>query len=983
MSNPKVFEFAKEIGMETLTLMDKIREWQLPVKNHMAELTPDLVDQIKSKLGEKASSGATKKVTVKKAAPKAVAPKTAPKTAASKAPTAAKKKAAAAPAAADAATAKSASKVIRRKAKDEEKVEEAEIEEDLHIEEEMEAVEVEQPPVVMAPKAVEPPVEKTEPAAPAPAPVAAAPKPAEKKSLEKSELPPMPQAAPVVSPAPATPTPQAPPAHADPDANRNKVVRRKEVVMSGPGAAPRRNIVGRMDLSRVAAPPPQGQFQSRAPGSGPSSGGGGGGFNQNRPAGPPRTSNRNIRTGFVPQAVPEVFDPNESRRSKFEDRPKKPKVVEPAAVTPGANKENEEKVHFDAAEFRKREMVFQPKKKKSNLTREGLKTQLTTPKASKRIIRVDRTMKLADLAQQMGVKAAVLMKTLMQNGVTATMTTGLDFDTIALIIPEFGFEAQNVYQTADQMVDVAAFGDLTAEQVTRPPIVTVMGHVDHGKTSLLDSIRKADVASGEAGGITQHIGAYSVTTEDGHLITFIDTPGHAAFTAMRARGANVTDIAIIVVAADDGVMPQTAEAISHAKAADVPIIVAVNKMDKPGANPDRIKQQLTEYEIVPEEWGGNTIFCEVSALKKTGIKELLEQVYLLAEIQELKANPHRSGTGVVIESRLEKGRGPTATLLVTDGTISVGQHIVAGKMMGRVKSLMNDKGERVPSAGPGIPVEVLGLRDTPSAGDRFDIVEDEKTAEEVARVRDEQMRAQAATPHSKMSLEDLFSKVSKGDVKDLSIILKTDMTGSLEAIQGMLNKLVTQEVRLRVIHAAVGGITESDVLLASTAKGIVIGFNVRPDGTAMAEAKRLGVDVRSYTVVYELMDELKKAMVGLLAPEVIEKVVGRAEVRNIFSVPKIGTIAGCFIVDGKVQRSNSVRLIREGRILYQGKIGSLRRFKDDAREVASGFECGIGIENFNDVKVGDVIEAFMTEEVARTLTEVAAPEAPQATTKEM
>jgi translation initiation factor IF-2 len=436
---------------------------------------------------------------------------------------------------------------------------------------------------------------------------------------------------------------------------------------------------------------------------------------------------------------------------------------------------------------------------------------------------------------------------------------------------------------------------------------------------------------------------------------------------MRARGANVTDIAVIVVAADDGLMPQTAEAINHAKAANVPIIVAINKMDKPSANPERIKQQLTELELVPEEWGGTTIYCPVSAIKKEGIKELLEQINLTAEILELKANPKRSGTGTVIESRLEKGRGPVATILVKDGTVSVGQDIVAGLQRGRIKSLMNDKGERVASVGPGFPVEILGLEGVPAAGDTFDVVKDDDMAEQVINVRKDKIE-KAAQPHSKMSLDDLFSKVSKGNLLELPVILKTDVAGSLEAIQGMFKKLDSVEVKIKVIHAAVGGINESDVLLASTSKGIIIGFNVKPDNGALSVSKRMNVEIKTYSIVYELVDDLRKAMTGLLAPDVVEKVMGRAEVRNVFNVMKLGTIAGCSVQDGKVQRNNNVRLIRDGKVVYTGKVGSLKRFKDDAKEVVAGFECGIGIENYNDIKVGDIMETFVKEEIARTLT---------------
>ncbi|MBX3042016.1 MAG: translation initiation factor IF-2, partial [Bdellovibrionaceae bacterium] len=642
---------------------------------------------------------------------------------------------------------------------------------------------------------------------------------------------------------------------------------------------------------------------------------------------------------------------------------KKAKKIESGA---GATKEGEQE-QFNAVEFRKRELVFQPKKKRVLVGREAMKTQLTTPKAAKRILKVNGTMKVGDAALEMGLKATQLTKKLMQNGVMATVNTDLDFDTLALIVPEFGWEAQNVLKSAEEVLVETAFGDLSAEPIVRPPVVTIMGHVDHGKTSLLDAIRSAKVAAGEAGGITQHIGAYSVKLDDGTPITFLDTPGHEAFTAMRARGANATDIAVIVVAADDGMMPQTQEAISHAKAAGVPIIVAVNKMDKPGANPDKIKQQLTEMELVPEEWGGSTIYVPVSALKRTGLDELLEQIKLVAEVAELKANPERSGTGIVIEAKMERGRGPVATLLVKDGTVKVGQYVVAGTVKGRIKSLTDDKGGRVDSMGPGFPVEVLGLDEVPAAGDRFDVVIDEQTSEKVSQIRKDAAFAASNEGKKKLSLEDIFSKVIQGDVKELAIILKADVHGSLEAIQGMLAKLSTPEVKVKVLHTGVGGITESDVLLASTAKGIIIGFNVRPDNSAQAKAKVTGVDVRSYTIVYELVDDIKKAMTGLLRPDIVEKIAGRAEVRNVFTVPKIGAIAGCFIIDGKILRSNQVRLLRDNKIIYEGKIGSLKRFKDDVKEVAQGFECGIGIENFNDVKVGDVIEAFTKEEVAREL----------------
>ncbi|UXR63988.1 translation initiation factor IF-2 [Bdellovibrio bacteriovorus] len=961
MSNPKVFEFAKEIGMTPLALMDKIREWHLPVKSHMAELEPEVLEQIKIKLsgGEKsADEPKPKKTAARKAAPK---------------------KAAAAPAEADASAAAVKTPVIRRK-KDEVPAEapkakvvakpEAETEEaapkTTRVVVKKPAAKVEAEEIEAAPEAVAEAVETKAPVkeeAPA--------------AVEKTE--------PVVAKETPAPAPVAAEPVAAPQARKKEVVVGTSGVSSSatPASAPKRNIIGRMDLSRVQSQAPQRPQGERTGGFQPRGGAGGeqrgasasftgqrpGGFN--RPAGGAPT--RNIRTGFVAANQPPepIVDQGGDRGRDFDKRKRSFGPPAPAAgpaAAGGRGGEKEEVVTvFNAVEFRKREMVFQPKKKKGLLDRDAMKTQITTPSAHKRVVKVNNTMKLSDLAMEMGLKAPQLVRELMKQGVMANMNMDLDFDTIALIVPEFGWEAQNVFKTADEVAEQTAFGDLDAAPVTRPPVVTVMGHVDHGKTSLLDAIRNADVAKGEAGGITQHIGAYSVKIEDGSLITFLDTPGHEAFTAMRARGANATDIAIIVVAADDGMMPQTQEAINHAKAAGVPIIVAVNKIDKPGANPERIKQQLTELEIVPEEWGGSTIFCEVSALKRTGITELLEQIKLVAEVAELKANPKRSGTGLVIEAKMEKGKGPVATLLVKDGTVEVGQYIVAGTMKGRVRSLTNDRGERVQSAGPGIPVEVLGLEAVPAAGDKFDIVKDEVTATKVSELRKEQAEKAAATPAAKLSLDEVFAKVKAGDVKELAIVLKADVHGSLEAINGMLAKLSTPEVKARVIHSAVGGINEGDIVLANTAKGIVLGFNVRPDLGAQAKAKQMGVDVRTYSIVYELIDQMKAAMGGLLSPDIVEEVLGRAEVRNVFTVPKVGTIAGCFVIDGKVQRNASIRLLRENKIVYEGKIASLKRFKDDAKEVASGYECGIGIENYNDVKVGDQMEAFVKKEVAREL----------------
>ncbi len=936
VSQPKVFEFAKEIGMETLALMDKIREWKLPVRSHMAELAPEMLETIRARLkedvGPKSAEGGGKKKAARKAAAdgekasSTAKKKVAAKAGAAVAKTVGKKQVDAAPASAATGDGKrvvvkkAAPKIVVRRTREEEKpVEEPVVEAPAAQQAALEAAPVEE--IVSSGLSIT-----------APAPI-----------VEEAPAVPAPSPEPVEPVAPVAPVAAAP-----------QPARKREVVMTASGPvsgvkseAPRRNIVGRMDLSRVTPPP-------NAAGGPP------------RPGGP-RPMQRSLRPGFVAAAPVSLPDDEASERRRYEERKRKFGAAAAGPAPASVTKEREpENITFSSTEFRKREMVFQPKKKKGTLSREARRTQITTPKASKRVVKVNNAMKVGDLAQEMGVKAGQVVKILMTNGVMATMNTDLDFDTIALVAPEFGYEAQNVHKSVDELIESAAFGNLDAELVSRAPVVTVMGHVDHGKTSLLDAIRKADVVSGEAGGITQHIGAYRVTTEDGDPITFIDTPGHEAFTAMRARGANVTDIAIIVVAADDGVMPQTAEAINHAKAAGVPIIVAVNKIDKAGADPDRIKRQLTEFELVPEEWGGSTIFVNTSATQKTGIKEILEQILLVAEMEELRANPERSATGIVIESRMDKGRGAVATILVQDGTLKVGQTIVAGQISGRVRSLMNDKGGRVEEAGPSVPVEVLGLPEVPMAGDKVDVAKDEDDARRIAQVRRE--AAEKVTLESKkLSLEDIFAKMKDGAVKELPIVLKADVAGSSEAIKGMFDKLTTSEVKVKIIHTAIGGINESDVLLASTAKGLIVGFNVRPDSAASSAAKREGVEIKTYSIVYELMDDMKKALAGMLAPTVVEKELGRAEVRNTFTVPKVGTIAGCFITEGKILRSAQARLVRDGKVVYMGRVGSLKRFKDDAREVAQGFECGIGIENFNDIKVGDVIEAFQTESVAREL----------------
>ena len=571
---------------------------------------------------------------------------------------------------------------------------------------------------------------------------------------------------------------------------------------------------------------------------------------------------------------------------------------------------------------------------------------------------------VGELASRLKKTGAQVVGKLMQLGVMASMSDVIDFDTASLVALEFGAKVEHeVHVTIEErLIDVSE--DAEEDLVPRSPVVVVMGHVDHGKTSLLDSIRNTHVTAGEAGGITQHIGAYTVDWQGNH-ITFLDTPGHAAFTSMRMRGANTTDIAILVVAADDGIMPQTIEAINHAKAANIPIIVAVNKMDKPEANPDRVMQQLTEYELVPEEWGGDTIVCKVSALTGDGIDNLLEMLLLTAEMKELKANPNRRAQGTVIEARLDKGRGPVATLLVQNGTLRSGDILIAGTAVGRVRVMTDYRGRKLNEAGPSTPVEIAGLADVPAAGDSFHAVEDERMARELAAQRIEAAKQEAAKPQQKVTLDDLFAQIQEGEVKDLNVIVKADVQGSAEALKASLEKLSNDEVRVSIIHTGVGAINESDVLLAQTAGAIIVGFNVRPDPSASDSAKRSGVDMRLYRVIYECLDEIEAAMKGLLAPKFKEEELGRAEVRQVFRASNIGTVAGSYVVDGKILRGATLRIVRDGIVVHEGAMASLKRFKDDVREVASGYECGISIENFTDIKEGDIIEAFRMVEIER------------------
>ena len=612
---------------------------------------------------------------------------------------------------------------------------------------------------------------------------------------------------------------------------------------------------------------------------------------------------------------------------------------------------------------KKRDNKFVKGNKAKNEEQERLR-RLQMEQARKAVltVKIPEEITVGELASRMKKTAGEVIKLLMKNGVMAGINQTIDFDTAEYVATEMGckVEKEVTVTIEEQIIDDHV--DTADELETRAPVVVVMGHVDHGKTSLLDAIRKTSVTAGEAGGITQHIGAYTVDV-NGKSITFLDTPGHAAFTSMRARGAMCTDIAILVVAADDGIMPQTIESINHAKAAQVPIIVAINKMDKPTANPDKIKEQLTKYDLIPEEWGGDTIICPISAKTGQGLDELLEMVNLTAEMQELKANPNRRGKGTVIEARLDKTRGPIATLLVQNGTLKQGDIIIAGTAVGRVRVMTNDKGRTVKTAGPSQPVEITGLADVPTPGDEFDAVTDERMARELVEQRRQAEKDALAKLTTKVTLDNLFAKMQEGEMKQLNLVVKADVQGSAEAVKASLEKISNDEVRVRVIHAGVGAINETDILLASTSGAIVVGFNVRADAAAQASAQRAKVDMRFYRVIYDAIDEIEAAMKGMLAPKYQEVIIGHAEVRQTYKVSAIGTIAGCMVKDGKVSRDAKVRVLRDNIVIHEGEVGSLQRFKDAANEVTAGFECGMSIAKFNDIKEGDIFECFVMEEI--------------------
>lgn len=639
------------------------------------------------------------------------------------------------------------------------------------------------------------------------------------------------------------------------------------------------------------------------------------------------------------------------------------------ARKPGRPKDEQQdvKLREDAARWQDlRAIPVQRRDDRSKHLHHSTPAEITKPR--RKGVKVTPRTTVKEFAELIGQRPADIVRKLMDMGQMLTFQQPMNLDAATMFAEESGVKIEIAVEKAGEelLQDLVDTGEDERPE-PRPPVVTIMGHVDHGKTSLLDAIRQTNVAEGEAGGITQHIGAYTVSVR-GKQVTFLDTPGHEAFTAMRARGAKVTDIVILVVAADDGVMPQTIEAIHHAKAAGVPLIVAMNKIDKPDANPDRVKNALSEHGLISESWGGDTIMVEVSAKQKTGLDTLLEMILLQAEVLELKADPHRQARGTVIEAKIERGRGPVATVLVQSGTLKIADAYVVGSFSGRVRALINDRGEKTQKAGPSIPVEVIGLPGVPSAGDVFQVVSNERVAREIAEERAQKRRAAELTGSAKVTLDDLFAKIQEGSVKELAIVIKADVQGSSEALAGAVEKLSTEAVKLRVIHNGVGGIMESDVLLAAASRAIIIGFNIRPEPKANALAEQQGVDVRLYTIIYDAIADIKAAMEGLLEPTLKERVLGRAEVRQVFTIPKVGAVAGAYIIDGTISRSSAgVRVIRDNVVVYQGKLGSLRRFKDDVREVQQGYECGISVENFNDVKTGDIVEAYAIDKIATKL----------------
>ena len=809
------------------------------------------------------------------------------------------------------------------------------------------------------------PAETPKPAAAAtPAPAKAAAPVQEAPKRETPAPAPQPKAAetpaPKPAPAPAAPAAQAAPAPAPaaepkPEAPKDNIFRPETVTLTGP------QVLGTMDVSGFVAGGKHKRKRlqkekvdvSKAP-----KGNAQGGGNRQGQGGQNNNGNRSGGQGQNRGGGQNQPRPGEGRRNKGKNAPKP--IVRPEVSDEEVSKQVKDTLARLTAKGSKSKSSKYRKDKREAVA-ERMNEEFEREEMERSTLKVTEFVTVSELATMMNVAPTEVIMACMNLGLMVSINQRLDAEALVVVAEEFGYKTEFVsVEIQEAIADDSE--DREEDLVPRPPIVTVMGHVDHGKTSLLDNIRKTNVIEGEAGGITQHIGAYQVNVQ-GKTITFLDTPGHEAFTAMRARGAMITDVAILVVAADDGIMPQTVESINHAKAANIPIIVAINKMDKPEANPERIKEQLTKYELVPEEWGGETIICPISAKTGEGIDNLLEMVNLTAEMQELKANPNRSAHGAVIEARLDKGRGPVATLLVQNGTLKQGDVIIAGTAVGRVRAMTSAKGEKLTEAGPSVPVEIIGMGEVPGAGDDFHAVADERMARELVEQRKHEQKMAASAPVGKVSLEDLFSQIKQGEMKDLNIIVKADVQGSAEAVKASLEKLSNEEVRVRVIHCAVGAISESDVMLATTSNAIIVGFNVRPDNNAKESAARNNVDMRMYRVIYDCINEIETAMKGMLAPKFKEVELGQAEVRNVFRITGVGMVAGCYVTNGKMQRGAQMRLLRDNIVIYDGAIASLQRFKDSVKEVAQGYECGITFEKFQDIKEGDVIEAYLMEQI--------------------
>jgi translation initiation factor IF-2 len=669
-----------------------------------------------------------------------------------------------------------------------------------------------------------------------------------------------------------------------------------------------------------------------------------------------------LKPAEILRGLPKVED-SETVGKKRKDKKKAPKELLEKGPARRRKKEIYEKADlYEGRAPRRKERVLGKKAKEG--VKKGKRTEITVPKAIKRRIKVQEFVTVAELARALGTKAVELIKRLIASGVPATINQSVDFETASFVADEFGYELE--LDTFEEARLIEAAEDRPEDLAQRPPVVTIMGHVDHGKTSLLDYIRKSNIIGGESGGITQHIGAYYVKQAGGDIV-FLDTPGHEAFTAMRARGAKVTDLIVLVVAADDGVMPQTKEAINHARAANIPIVVAVNKIDKPEADPEKVKRELAELELAPEDWGGDTLFGHISAKTGEGVDELLSTILLQSEMLELKGNPNKPARGIIIEAKLDKNRGPVATVLIKDGTLRQGDYFICGEHYGRLRAMLNHRGKKMKSAGPSVPVEIYGISGVPMAGDEFISVQDERTAKQVIEHRKEKSKKQEISKRGLVSLDDLFERIKEGEVKELNIVLKTDVQGSLEALADSLVKQSTEAVKLKIIHSATGAITESDVMLASASGAIIIGFNVRANPRVREIAEREDVDIRYYDVIYNAIQDIRMAMAGLLEPVFKEHIIGRVDIKEIFHVPKVGTVAGCYVTDGRVERNANIRLLREDVVVFDGKIASLKRFKEDAKEVQSGYECGIGLQNFQDIKPGDVFEVYQIEEMEAEL----------------